>query len=138
MTSETTAQDPRPKTQDPGLDESTLPLQVQEFLRAADRVTAWLIKPNVPIVPRADLARITAAMAQAASRINVAAQRSRSATGCATPGGPRRQPGAGAFPGARALRGMPELRPGARGRGAGTGGQGPGARGTKHGVRTRS
>ncbi len=74
MTSETTAQDPRPKTQDPGLDESTLPLQVQEFLRAADRVTAWLIKPNVPIVPRADLARITAAMAQAASRINVAAQ----------------------------------------------------------------
>ena len=74
MTSETTAQDPRPKTQDPGLDEAALPVVVQEFIRAADRVTAWLIKPNVPIVPAAELRKITAAMAAAASRINLAAE----------------------------------------------------------------
>ena len=47
---------------------------MQEFIRAADRVTAWLIKPNVPIVPAAELRKITAAMAAAASRINLAAE----------------------------------------------------------------
>jgi hypothetical protein len=58
----------------PAAAEESLPLEALDAVRALDRLTAWLIKPNVPVLPAADLRALCEALNEAVKRVDEAAR----------------------------------------------------------------